>query len=99
MNPKLAMETSLVNACGIDASKLPREQIYSLAGQILRDSFVQVLAVNEMNATRHLRPPEKKNAMLSGTTAKVIRAMPAELRAELRERIMPQAAKPKTEVQ
>ena len=83
----LAMEFEMVVAAGIDARRLSPEVVYELAGKIIRDPAITVLAVKEMDATRHLRPPTDRNRLKIGTRAKVIRALPESERAALRARI------------
>jgi hypothetical protein len=81
------MEIELVKSAGIDAGKLTHEIVYELAGKIIYDPLVTILAQNEYLRTRDLLPAQVRGVMQSGTRAKVIRNMPESERAALRERI------------
>ncbi len=66
-NPKenpmlLQMEFDLVIAAGINAGKLSPETVYELAGKIIRDQEISVLAVKEMDASRELRRQSSETA-------------------------------------
>jgi hypothetical protein len=84
----LKIEIDLVNACDIDATKLSRELVYDIAGQIVADPLLTTLAQNKYLATRHQQPVHLRSTMKIGTRAQVIREMSETERAALRSRVM-----------